>query len=107
MQLTLSSDPRVWMGGGIPTRWRWYGRDDRDRRDRRLRLQIDTIASVTLSQTCDIFHTFFKKHKQGIGFEVCLRPPCYTLTKEGKVLLRSEPLPQEGGGREGAFPPQK
>ena len=31
-KLTLSSDPRVWMGGRIPTRWRRYGRDDRDGR---------------------------------------------------------------------------
>ena len=31
-KLTLSSDPRVWMGGGIPTRWRWQSQDDRDRR---------------------------------------------------------------------------
>ena len=45
MQLTLSSDPRVWMGGGIPTRWRRHNRDgweNRDRRDGRLSFQIDT-----------------------------------------------------------------
>ena len=99
MQLTLPSDPRVWMGGGIPTRWRWYDREDRDRR---LTFQIDTIASVTLSQKCDIFHTFYTLITVGKVLRQFLRPPFYTLITVGEGLLRSEPL-EVFTGRSEAF----
>ena len=47
-KLTLSSDPRVWVGGRIPTRWRRYDRDgwdDRENRENRLRRQIGCSCS--------------------------------------------------------------
>ena len=79
VQLTLSSDPRMWMGGRIPSRWLRYGRD------RRLRRQIDTRTSRSLSKKLSFLDTCSKKHKRAIGFKAILRPPFYTLITVGKV----------------------
>ena len=85
MLLTLSSDPRVWMGGRIPTRWRRYGRDRRDRRENRLPLQIACSSLSNLAKKSSFLDTFSKKDKQAMGFKAILRPPFYTFVTVGKV----------------------
>ena len=85
MLLTLSSDPRMWMGGWIPTRWRRYNRQNRQNRDDQLTFQIGCCILCFLVNKSTCLVTFSKKHKQGIGFKATLRPPFYTLTNEGKV----------------------
>ena len=70
MQLTLSSDPRMWMGGGIPTRWRRHGRDGRDRRDRRdrrLSFQIACFYMCLYSQKSSFLNTFSLTCNTGLG----------------------------------------
>ena len=67
MLLTLSSDPRVWMGGRIPTRWRRY---DRDRWENRLSLQIACSSLSNLVQKSSFLDTCSKKYKQAVGFKV-------------------------------------
>ena len=84
-KLTLSSDPRVWMGGRIPTRWRRYGRDDRDGRDGRLTFQIGCASLCFLFKKCSFFNDFTKKHKQAIGFKVIRIPHFHTFIIVGKV----------------------
>ena len=81
-KLTLSSDPRVWMGGRIPTRWRRYGRDDRDRR---LTFQIGSASLCFLFKKCSFFNDFTKKHEQAIGFKAVRGPPFCTFITVGKV----------------------
>ena len=91
MLLTLSSDPRVWMGGGIPTRWRRHnrdGRDGRENRDRRLSFQIACSSLSILAKKSSFLDTCSKKDKQAMGFKVILRPPFYTPVTVGKVLTR-------------------
>ena len=70
MLLTLSSDPRMWMGGGIPTRWRWYGRENRENRENRLPLQIAVSPLSNLAKKSSFLDTFSKKDKQAMGFKV-------------------------------------
>ena len=73
MLLTLSSDPRMWMAGRIPTRWRRYNREDRDRRDRRenrLSFQIACSPLSILLKKSSFLDTFSKKDKQAMGFKV-------------------------------------
>ena len=90
MLLTLSSDPRMWMAGRIPTRWLRYNRDDRDDRDRRLPLQIACSSLSILLKKSSFLDTCSKKDKQAMGFKAILRPPFYTLITVGKGSLRSE-----------------
>ena len=87
MLLALSSDLRVWMGGGIPTRWLWYGRENRDRR---LPPQIACFSLSNLAKKSSFLNTFSKKDKRAMGFKAILRPPFYTLITVGKGSLRSE-----------------
>ena len=78
---TLSSDPRVWMGGRIPTPWRWYGWENRDDRENRLRRQIGCSSLCNLGQKSLCFDTFSKKHKQRVAFKAAFlhskRLPAY------------------------------
>ena len=85
MQLTLSSDPRVWMGGGIPTRWLWYGREGRENRDgRRVSKSILIILAnftkviIIVRNTIAIWATgggqkclYCKKHNSHLGHRGC------------------------------------
>ena len=91
--LTLSSDPRMWMAGRIPTRWRRYNREDRDRRDRRLSFQIACSSLSILVKKSSFLDTCSKKDKRAMGFKVvksgAVFETCITMLRqwEGKVGL--------------------
>ena len=95
MLLTLSSDPRVWMGGGIPTRWRWYNRDRRENRDDRLSFQIACSSLSILLKKSSFLDTFSKKDKRAMGFKV---------VKSGAVFETCISMLRQWEGKSDEFP---
>ena len=86
----LSSDPRMWMGGGIPTRWRRLRRDGREDRDGRVTFQIACSLLSNLAKKLSFLDTFYTLITVGKVLRPFLRPPFYTLITVGEGLLRSE-----------------
>ena len=74
MLLTLSSDPRVWMGGGIPTPWRWYRREGG-------RLSKSAVLHRVIYSKNHCFQILFRRNTSKGSI---LRPPFYTLSTEGR-----------------------
>ena len=72
------------MGGGIPTRWLWYDRENR------LSFQLACSPSSNLFKKSSFLDTCSKKDKRAMGFKAILRSPFYTLVTVGKGSLRSE-----------------
>ena len=52
-------------------------------------------------------HEFLIEHNEGLNLRVCHFAGSVCLGPSRPPIFASKPLPQEGGGREGAFPPPK